>query len=480
MKGADSRMTKEYDLVVLGGGTGGYVAAIRAAQLGMQVAIVEANKLGGTCLHRGCIPSKALLRSAEVFKQSKEAKEFGVDVKDVTLNFSAVQKRKNGIVNTLHQGVQGLMKKGKIDVFEGFGRILGPSIFSPMPGTISIEYANGDENTMIVPKNVLIATGSKPRTLPGLEIDGKYVLTSDEALEMNELPHSIIIVGGGVIGIEWASMLADFGVEVTVLEYLDQILPTEDEAIAREAKRLLKKKGVKIHTGAKVISDSLKTGETVEIKAEMKKGEKIFQAEKMLVSVGREANSDNIGLQNTDIQTEKGYIQTNEFYQTKESHIYAIGDVIGGMQLAHVASHEGIIAVEHMANQNPTPLDYTKIASCIYSNPEAASVGLTEKQALEQGYEIKVGKFSFKAIGKALVHGDSDGFVKIIADKKTEDILGIHMIGPHVTDMISEAGLAMVLDATPWEIAGTVHPHPSLSEIMGEAALAVDGNQIHG
>ncbi|TQS74496.1 dihydrolipoyl dehydrogenase [Ornithinibacillus gellani] len=473
-------MTKEYDLVVLGGGTGGYVAAIRAAQLGMQVAIVEANKLGGTCLHRGCIPSKALLRSAEVFKQSKEAKEFGVDVKDVTLNFSAVQKRKNGIVNTLHQGVQGLMKKGKIDVFEGFGRILGPSIFSPMPGTISIEYANGDENTMIVPKNVLIATGSKPRTLPGLEIDGKYVLTSDEALEMNELPHSIIIVGGGVIGIEWASMLADFGVEVTVLEYLDQILPTEDEAIAREAKRLLKKKGVKIHTGAKVISDSLKTGETVEIKAEMKKGEKIFQAEKMLVSVGREANSDNIGLQNTDIQTEKGYIQTNEFYQTKESHIYAIGDVIGGMQLAHVASHEGIIAVEHMANQNPTPLDYTKIASCIYSNPEAASVGLTEKQALEQGYEIKVGKFSFKAIGKALVHGDSDGFVKIIADKKTEDILGIHMIGPHVTDMISEAGLAMVLDATPWEIAGTVHPHPSLSEIMGEAALAVDGNQIHG
>ena len=480
MKGADSRMTKEYDLVVLGGGTGGYVAAIRAAQLGMQVAIVEANKLGGTCLHRGCIPSKALLRSAEVFKQSKEAKEFGVDVKDVTLNFSAVQKRKNGIVNTLHQGVQGLIKKGKIDVFEGFGRILGPSIFSPMPGTISIEYANGDENTMIVPKNVLIATGSKPRTLPGLEIDGKYVLTSDEALEMNELPHSIIIVGGGVIGIEWASMLADFGVEVTVLEYLDQILPTEDEAIAREAKRLLKKKGVKIHTGAKVISNSLKTGETVEIKAEMKKGEKIFQAEKMLVSVGREANSDNIGLQNTDIQTEKGYIQTNEFYQTKESHIYAIGDVIGGMQLAHVASHEGIIAVEHMANQNPTPLDYTKIASCIYSNPEAASVGLTEKQALEQGYEIKVGKFSFKAIGKALVHGDSDGFVKIIADKKTEDILGIHMIGPHVTDMISEAGLAMVLDATPWEIAGTVHPHPSLSEIMGEAALAVDGNQIHG
>lgn len=473
-------MAKEYDLVVLGGGTGGYVAAIRAAQLGLQVAIVEKGELGGTCLHRGCIPSKALLRSAEVLRQTKEASQYGIDTKDTTLNFSKVQERKESIVSTLHQGVQGLMKKGKIDVYEGFGRILGPSIFSPMPGTISIEYANGDENTMIVPKNVLIATGSKPRSLPGLEIDGKTVMTSDEALQMEELPKSIIIVGGGVIGIEWASMLADFGVDVTVVEYLKQILPTEDEAIAKEVEKQLKKKGITFVKGAKVLPDTLSTATGVSIEAEIDGKNKSLKADKMLVSVGREANTSNIGLGNTDIEVEKGFIQTNQFFQTKETHIYAIGDVIGGMQLAHVASHEGIVAVEHMADKNPSPIEYDNIPTCIYSNPEVASVGLTEKQAKEKGLDVKVGKFPFKAIGKALVHGESEGFVKIIADKKTDDLLGCHMIGPHVTDMISEAGLAKVLDATPWEIAESIHPHPTLSEIMGEAALAVDGKQIHG
>ncbi|MGY0693048.1 dihydrolipoyl dehydrogenase [Virgibacillus sp. FSP13] len=473
-------MAKEYDLVILGGGTGGYVAAIRASQLGMNVAVVEKGQLGGTCLHRGCIPSKALLRSAEVFRQTKEAATYGIETADIALNFAKVQDRKNNVVRTLHQGVQGLMKKGKIDVYEGFGRILGPSIFSPMPGTISIEYENGDENTMIVPKNVLIATGSQPKSLPGLAIDGEHVMTSDEALQMTELPDSIIIVGGGVIGIEWASMLADFGVNVTVIEYLEQILPTEDEAIAKEAEKLLKKKGITFEKGAKVLSDTLSIDNGVHIEAEINGKKESFQAEKMLVSVGRQANTTNIGLENTDIVVEKGVIQTNSFFQTKESHIYAIGDVIGGMQLAHVASHEGILAVEHMADQNPQPLEYNNVPTCIYSNPEIASVGLTEKKANEQGFEIKTSKFPFKAIGKALVHGESDGFVKIIANKNNDDLLGVHMIGPHVTDMISEAGLAKVLDATPWEIADSIHPHPTLSEVMGEAALAVDGKQIHG
>ncbi|MYL58089.1 dihydrolipoyl dehydrogenase [Virgibacillus halodenitrificans] len=473
-------MAKEYDLVILGGGTGGYVAAIRAAQIGMQVAVVEKEKLGGTCLHRGCIPSKALLRSAEVYRQTKQAGEFGIDTENTTLNFSKVQERKESIVSNLHQGVQGLMKKGKIDVFEGYGRILGPSIFSPMPGTISIEYANGDENTMIVPKNVLISTGSKPKSLPGLTFDGTYVMSSDEALQMEELPNSIIIVGGGVIGIEWASMLADFGVKVTVIEYLPHILPTEDEAIAKEVEKQLKNKGITFVKSAKVLPETLEINNMVSIEAEIDGEKKDFNADKMLVSVGREANTTNIGLENTDIVVDKGFIQTNDYYQTKETHIYAIGDVIGGMQLAHVASHEGIVAVEHMADQKPQPLNYNNIPSCIYSNPEAASVGLTEKQAKEAGFQINVGKFPFKAIGKALVHGESDGFVKVIADKKTEDLLGVHMVGPHVTDMISEAGLAKVLDATPWEIANTVHPHPTLSEIMGEAALAVEGKQIHG
>ncbi|SET59872.1 dihydrolipoamide dehydrogenase [Salinibacillus kushneri] len=473
-------MAEEYDLVVLGGGTGGYVAAIRASQLGLKTAVVEKENLGGTCLHKGCIPSKAFLRSAEVFRQTNEADKYGVETSSPTLNFLKVQQRKQNIVNQLHKGVQTLMKKGKIDVYEGYGRILGPSIFSPMPGTISVELNNGEENAMLVPKNVLIATGSKPNSLPGLSIDGEYVLTSEEALELEELPSSMIIVGGGVIGIEWASMLADFGVEVTVLEYLDRILPTEDHDVSKEVTRLLKKKGIKMETNAKVLSESLIKEKGVQISAEKNGKQKQFSAEQMLVSVGRSANVENIGLDNTDIDVEKGVIQTNQFYQTKESHIYAIGDVIGGMQLAHVASHEGIIAVEHMANEDPHPMNLNQVPTCIYSSPEVSSVGLTEHEAKEQGYEIKMGKFPFKAIGKALVHGESDGFVKMIADKKTEDLLGVHMVGPHVTDMITEGALAKVLDATPWEISETIHPHPTLSEVMGEAALAVDGKQIHG
>ncbi|GGD21039.1 dihydrolipoyl dehydrogenase [Pontibacillus salipaludis] len=473
-------MANEYDLVVLGGGTGGYVAAVRASQLGLKTAIVESGKLGGTCLHKGCIPSKALLRSAEVFEQTKRADTFGVETEQPTLNFFKVQERKQSIIDTLHTGVQGLMKKGKIDVYEGFGRILGPSIFSPSAGTISVEMNNGDENQMLIPKNVLIATGSSPRTLPGLEVDEDYVMTSDEALSMKELPESIVIVGGGVIGIEWASMLTDFGVEVTVLEYTERILPTEDKDISKEMTRLMKKKGVKIVTEAKVLGETLKKEAGVEVQAEHKGETKTYSADRMLVSVGRSPNVNNIGLENTDIVVENGAIKTNKYYQTKESHIYAIGDVIGGMQLAHVASHEGITAVEHMTDQDPMPMNMEQVPSCIYSNPEAASVGLTEDQAKEQGYNVKVGKFPFKAVGKALVYGKSDGFVKIVADQDTDDLLGVHMIGPHVTDMISEAGLAKVLDATPWEVAHSIHPHPTLSEVMGEAALAVDGKQIHG
>ncbi|RDI41212.1 dihydrolipoyl dehydrogenase [Falsibacillus pallidus] len=473
-------MAQEYDLVILGGGTGGYVAAIRASQLGLKTAVVEKSKLGGTCLHKGCIPSKALLRSAEVFHTAKRGEEFGVVIPEVSVNFPRVQERKNSIIDQLHKGVQHLMKQGKIDVFEGTGRILGPSIFSPMPGTISVEMNDGTENEMLIPKNVIVATGSRPRSLPGLDIDGEFVLSSDEALQLEQLPKSIIIVGGGVIGIEWASMLTDFGVEVTVVEYADRIIPTEDHEISKEMQRLMKKKGVKITTGAKVLPETLNKGEgEVSISAEIKGDQKTFTAEKILVSVGRQANTENIGIENTDIVIEKGFVKVNNYFQTKESHIYAIGDVIGGLQLAHVASHEGITAVEHIANENPHPMDYTMVSKCIYSNPEVGSVGYTEQEAKDKGFNVKTGKFSFRAIGKALVFGESDGFVKIVADKDTNDILGVHMIGPHVTDMISEAGLARVLDATPWEVANTIHPHPTLSEAIGEAALAVDGKAIH-
>jgi dihydrolipoamide dehydrogenase len=474
-------MAENYDLVVLGAGPGGYVAAIRAAQLGMKVAVVEKEKVGGICLHKGCIPSKTLLRSAELYHQMKEGESYGIQVGEVKLDLSLVQKRKNRIVDTLHKGVQTLLKKNGVDVYEGYGRILGPSIFSPMPGTISVEKADGSDTEMLVPRFVLIATGSRPRTLPGLEFDGTHILSSDHALELEKLPKSMIIIGGGVIGIEWASMLNDFGVEVTVVEYADRILPFEDEEISKEMTRLLKKRKVNIVTGAKVLSEATKieNGQVV-IQAE-KGGETLsFTAEKVLVSVGRQANIEDIGLQNTSIKVERGAIQVNEYMQTAESHIYAIGDVVARpFRLAHVASHEGILAVEHMNGLHVHPIDPLTIPRCTYSRPEVGSIGLTESEAKEKGFDVKVGKFPVRALGKALVFGEIDGFIKIVSDAKTDDLLGVHIIGPHATDLISEAGLAKVLDATAWEISQYIHPHPTLSEMYGEAALQVDGKAIH-
>ncbi|MDQ0231902.1 dihydrolipoyl dehydrogenase [Metabacillus malikii] len=472
-------MATEYDLVILGGGTGGYVSAIRASQLGLKTAIVEKHKLGGTCLHKGCIPTKALLRSAEVYASSKTSNEFGIEVADVRLNFEKVQQRKQSIVQQLHNGVQQLMKKGKIDLYEGVGRILGPSIFSPLPGTISVEMNNGQDNEMLLPKNVIIATGSRPRSLPGLTVDHDFILTSDEALDLTTLPKSIIIVGGGVIGVEWASMLADFDVQVTLIEYDDYILPTEDQEISKEMERLLKKKGVTIETSTKVLPETIKIDNNVSVDAACKNEMKTFTAEKILVSVGRQANIEGFGLDNTDIIVENGFIKTNEFYQTKETHIYAIGDVIGGLQLAHVASHEGIIAVNHIANKHTYPLNPLLVPKCVYSSPEVASIGYTEMDARNKGYKTKIGKFPFKAIGKALINGVPEGFVKVVVDEDTDDLLGVHMIGPNVTEMIGEASLARVLDATPWELSHTIHPHPSLTEAIGEAALGVYGKAIH-
>lgn len=473
-------MSQDLDLVVLGGGPGGYVAAVRASQLGLKVAVVEKAKLGGVCLHKGCIPSKTLLRSAEIFATAKESDSYGIEMANLSLNFLKVQERKSQVIDQLHRGVQALMKKGKIDVYEGVGRILGPSIFSPQAGAISVQLNNG-ETEILVPKNVIIATGSRPRSIPGLNIDGEYIMNSDHALEMQQLPKSIMIVGGGVIGIEWASMLSDFGVDVTVVEYMDRILPLEDEEISKEMTRLLKKRKVKILTGAKLLADkvSIQNG-TVVAQIERKGNIEDIIADKMLVSVGRAANIDDIGLDNTEIKTEKGNIAVNQYFQTKESHIYAIGDVIGGLQLAHVASHEGVIAVEHIAGKATNELNYTFVPKCTYSRPEIASVGLTEEEAKAKGYKVKTGKMQFRAIGKAIVYGDSDGFVKMIMDEESNDLLGVHMIGPHVTDMISEAGLALVLNATPWEIGHTIHPHPTLSEIMGEVGLATDDQAIHG
>ncbi|MDN3956844.1 dihydrolipoyl dehydrogenase [Sporolactobacillus laevolacticus] len=471
-------MANNYDLVLLGGGTGGYVAAIRASQLGLKTAIVEKDALGGTCLHKGCIPTKALLRSAEVYDEVKKSASFGVEVSEVSLHFQKIQERKQAIVEKLHHGIQQLMKKGKIDVYNGFGRMLGPSIFSPLPGSISVEFADGRENEILTSKNVIIATGSRPRSLNGLEIDGKLVLTSDEALRLEKCPASILIVGGGVIGVEWASMLADFGADVTIVEYSDRIIPTEDKTLSITLARSLKKRGINIVTSAKVLPETLKKENGITIDAEIGDKQQTFTAEKMLVSVGRLPNTEDIGLINTSIETDHGFIKTNPFGQTKESHIYAIGDVIGGLQLAHVASHEGIKAVEHLAGLPVEPLHPELVPRCIYTRPEVASIGLSEAEAKKE-HVVKVGKVPFGVIGKALVYGESEGFAKIVADKTTSDILGIHLYGPHATDLIGEAAVAKLLDATPWELSEAIHPHPTLSEVIGEAALAVDGRAIH-
>lgn len=471
-------MTITCDVAILGGGTGGYVAAIRAAQLGKQVVIIEQDKLGGTCLHRGCIPSKSLLRSAELFAQMKDSASYGIDTTGVSLVFPKVQQRKQDIVDQLHGGVQYLMRKNKITVIKGKGRVIGPSIFSPKSGAVAVELSDGESET-IVPTNVIIATGSRPRVLPGLEPDGQYILSSDEALQMEQLPGSMLIVGGGVIGVEWASLLNDFGVEVTLVEAADQLLPAEDEEVARELSKLLSRRGVKILTGVQVLADTylVQNGKVV-ISARQGDESTQLSADQMLVSIGRQGNVENIGIENTDITVDKGFIKVNGKMQTNEPHIYAIGDCIGGLQLAHAASHEGLIAVHHMAGEPSHSYDTRFVPRCVYTRPEVASLGYTEKEARAKGLDIKVGKFPFQAIGKALVYGEREGFVKIIADAHTQDILGVHMIGAHVTDLIGQAALAQVLDATPWEIGQVVQAHPSLSEIIGEAALALDGRAI--
>lgn len=472
-------MTISCDVAILGGGTGGYIAAIRAAQLGKNVVIIEQDKLGGTCLHRGCIPSKALLRSAELYAQMKDSADYGIETSGLSLVFPRVQERKQGIVDQLHKGVQYLMRKHKIQVIKGKGRVIGPSIFSPKSGAVAVELSDGEMET-IVPAHLIIATGSRPRTLPGLQYDGVHILSSDEALVLEELPESMLIVGGGVIGVEWASLLNDFGVQVTVVEAADQLLPAEDAEVARELKKHLEKRGVTVITSAKILSDtySVASGK-VHITAQLADGTTEFTADKLLVSIGRTGNVENIGLENTDIAIDRGYIRVNDHMQTTEPHIYAIGDCIGGLQLAHAASHEGLVAVNHLAGEPSHGYEAHQVPRCVYSRPEVASIGITETEARAKGIDIKTGKVPFSAIGKALVHGDTEGFVKIVADAATNDIVGVQMIGTHVTELIAQASLALLLDATPWEIGQAVFAHPSLSEIIGEAALAVEGISLN-
>ncbi|WP_130859845.1 dihydrolipoyl dehydrogenase [Gracilibacillus phocaeensis] len=466
-------MAMNYDLVVVGGGTGGYIAAIHAAQAGLKTAIVEKDKLGGTCLHKGCIPTKALLKSAAVYQQVKHAETYGVETGETSFHLETAMKRKNQVVATLYNGVQQLISSHKIDLYNGYGRILGPSIFSPMAGSISVEYEDDRENDILVPKNVLLATGSSPSSLSLVEVDHHLIVTSDDLVHLEQLPESIVIVGGGVIGIEWASFLHDVGVEVSVIEAQEQILPGFDQDIVKQVRQDLQKKG--IHIYEQTLLKKVEADQDVTVTYQLTDKQESISADKLLLAVGRKANTHKIGVENTDMEMDAhGFIQVNNHFQTKEDHIYAIGDMIGGKQLAHVATYEGKKAVDHMIGVNSSSLTEQEMPSCVYSNPEIATIGLTEQAVQAKGLDYSVAKVSGLAIGKAHVNGNTNGFTKIITDNKTNDVLGIHMVGDQVTELIGQASTAKYFDSSVLELSEVIYPHPSLSEMIGEAALAAE------
>ncbi|CAN5795283.1 dihydrolipoyl dehydrogenase [soil metagenome] len=471
--------SNSFDLIVLGGGTGGYSAAFRAGQLGLKVALIdEQPKLGGTCLHWGCIPTKAMLESAELYERIQHAAEMGVNVQGVTYDYAVAAKRRQQVVDRLAKGLDSLVKKNKVEHIRGRGTLKGGK-------RVRVETLDADGKPngerALDATDVIVATGSRVKSLPGLERDGKHIITSDEATTGDKLPKSIIVVGAGAVGVEFASFYDDAGVEVTLLEYLPRVTPLEDGEVSKELERQFKRRGIKLMTDARFDTKSVRADNSGVKLMVGKEGEepKELKAEQMLVATGRAPNSDNVGLDSTRAKVEKGFIQVNGQMKTAEPHLYAIGDVIGGLLLAHVAAHEGIAAVHAIAGVETEPVDYLKMPRATYSRPQIASIGRSQEECERDGIEVRIGKFPFQASGKAIIRGETEGFVKVIADKKTDELLGVHMIGGNVTDLISEASAAMLLEATAWEVGAAVHPHPTLAEAMGEAALAVDGKSIN-
>jgi dihydrolipoamide dehydrogenase len=478
----------KFDLVIIGGGNAGYIPAIRASQLGMSVALIEKREgghLGGTCLNVGCIPTKALLQTATMLHDAKNGKEFGVKISDVEFDYPQAAKRREQVVNQLRQGVQGLMKKNKVQVFQGVGSFVEPK-------KIKVEGEDGEQE--LEADHVLIATGSAVSTLPGLEFDGGKVISSDDIVTNDEdYPKSVIVLGSGAVGVEFASMYHDFGTEVTIVEILDRIVPLEDPEISEALKKEFEDRGIRVLTGTKADPESLEiTDDGVKIQGESAEsgeqeeteggsyGGETLEAEALLVAVGRRAVTEDLNLDATNVEVDdRGNIQVDEFGRTAEDGVYAAGDVVGGYLLAHAAGHEGIIAVEHMAGENPLPMDQNLVPRVTFCRPEVASFGLTRAQAEEEGYEVKEAKFPFRAIGKALIEGEPNGFFKVVADAETDLILGMHAIGPKVTDLIAEGVFAKLVEGTPQEIGMSIHAHPSLAEVVGEAAMAVDGHAIH-
>lgn len=459
-----------YDIIVLGSGPGGYVTAIRASQLGLKTAVIEKENLGGVCLNWGCIPTKALLKSAQVFDYLKHASDYGLTIEKFDKDFNAVVDRSRGVADGMSKGVQFLMKKNKIDVIEGFGKLKTNK-------TVTVTDKDG-KATDYEAKHIIIATGARSRELPNLPQDGKKVIGYREAMTLKSQPKKMIVVGSGAIGVEFAHFYNAMGTEVTIVEYLPHLVPLEDEEVSKQFERSFKKAGIKVMTNASVESVDT-SGQGVKATVKTKKGEEILEADIVLSAVGIKTNIENIGLEELGIATDRDKILVNDWYQTNIPGIYAIGDVVPGPALAHVASAEGITCVEKIAGLHTEAIDYGNIPGCTYATPEIASVGMTEKQAIEAGYEIKVGKFPFSASGKASAAGTKDGFVKVIFDAKYGEWLGCHMIGAGVTDMIAEAVLGRKLETTGHEVLKTIHPHPTMSEAVMEAVAAAYGEVIH-
>lgn len=461
----------KYDLIVVGSGPGGYVAAIRASQLGMKTAIVERAELGGICLNWGCIPTKSLLKSAQVYDYVKHVKDYGIEVEGVSANFQEIVARSRGVADKMSGGVQYLLKKNKVEVINGFGKLKAK-------GVVSVTNAE-NETQDVEAKHIILATGARSRELPNLPQDGKKIIGYREALTLKEMPKTMLVVGSGAIGSEFAYFYASMGTKVTIVEYLPNIVPLEDEEVSKQLGRSFKKMGIKVLTNSSVESVDT-SADLLKIQVKNKKGElEEHQADVVLSAVGVLPNTENIGLEELGIETEKGRIKVDEKYCTNVEGVYAIGDVIDTIALAHVASAEAICCVETIAGMNPEKIDYSNIPGCIYTTPEVASVGMKEKEAREAGYEIKVGKFPFSASGKASAAGANEGFVKLIFDAKYGELLGAHLIGANVTEMIAELVLAKKLETTGHEIIKAIHPHPTMSEAVMEAAAAAYDEVIH-
>ncbi|TAJ14139.1 dihydrolipoyl dehydrogenase [Marinilabiliaceae bacterium JC017] len=460
-----------YDLIVIGSGPGGYVSAIRASQLGLKVAVVEKAELGGICLNWGCIPTKSLLKSASVFDYLKHAQDYGITIEgEAKPDFEAMVKRSRGVADGMSKGIQYLFKKNKIDIIQGSGKLLTNK-------TVEVTKEDNSKEE-VTANNILLATGARSRQLPNLPQDGVKVIGYRKALTLDKQPESMIVVGSGAIGSEFAYFYNTIGTKVTLVEFMPTVVPVEDEEVSKQLGRSFKKAGIKVMTAAEVTNVDT-SGEKVKVIIKNKKGETEHEADIVLSAVGITPNLENLGLEETGVELEKGKIKVDDYYQTSVEGVYAIGDIVHGPALAHVASAEGIICVEKLAGQSPEPLDYGNIPGCTYTYPEVASVGMTEKAAKEAGHDLKIGKFPFTASGKASAAGHKDGFVKLIFDAKYGELLGAHLIGANVTEMISELVLARKLETTGHEIIKAVHPHPTMSEAVMEAAAAAYDEVIH-